>query len=423
MKKRMLTLVFVAGAAVLMIAGYFIYKAVSAPQDKTSEIELFEATGISKISYVYQGEELSFVKQDGAWSYESDGSFPLNTAYLRDMENALLSVTASQTLGGGSLEEFGLADPSCVISAVADDGREFQCELGNDNDTVNIVYVRFGGNIYVLSDDFSRRFRHSLLEMASRDKLLSIKVSEVTAFSMENANGFFALTQYPDGAPGAYSKQLTWAFSDGSYGDTESMKQLVNTIADMRPVKCLSYLPDEKALEAFGLSKPACVAEVKYSGGDTIVQIGQKNEDGQYSVYLPNSKLIYTFEPDVPEALIQYKQADCMNRYVFLMDYSEITSVQIDGEGVSKRIDFTDRDTAWDFYYALSTMRAEDFADEALPTSGDIVLTVNTDDPKTTYTLSFSKYDENFYSVCFMDSMIKLVNKRNVENLLSVVKS
>ena len=422
MKKRMWTLVFAAAAAVLMLTGYFVYKAVSAPPEETAGLVLFEAAGISEISYVYEGETLSFLKKDGAWVYKPDTGYPLNTAYLRDMENALLSVTATQRLEGGSPEEFGLADPSCVITAVADDGREFRCELGNDNDTVNIVYARFDGSVYALGDGFSKRFRHSLLEMASRQKLLDIEASEVTTFALENGNGGFSLTQYPDGVPGGYAKALTWAFPDGSYGDAEVMKQLIRTVADMQPAACVSYRPGGDDIESYGLTEPACTVSVGYDGGERIVRIGQKNEDGQYAVYLPDSQLVYAVDPDAPEALLQYRQPDCLNRYVFLVDYSAIASVRVEGGAVSGDIDFTDGDAGWDFYYALSTMRAEGFADEAGTDNEGIVLTVYTKDPETIYTLNFTKYNEDFYSVSFMDDSIKLVNKRDVENLLSLAR-
>ena len=422
MKKRIRTLIFIGAAAVLMIAGYFIYKAASAPVKEAGEMVLFEATGIAEISYEYEGETLSFVKEDGAWVYQPDKGYPLNAAYLRDMENALLSVTAAQKLEGGSPEEFGLADPSCVITAVAEDGKEFRCELGSDNDTVNIVYARVDGGVYAISDDFSRMFRHTLLEMASKDKLLGAEASEVTAFSLENGNGAFSLKQYPDGVPGAYSKNLTWAFSDGAYGDSEEMKKLVRTVADMQPAKCVSYKPDDSAFELYGLKEPACTVNIEYNGGALTVLIGRKDEDGRYAVSLPDKNVVYAVDSEAPDALLGYRQQDCLNRYVFLLDYSEIASVKVESGTVSQIIDFADRDAAWDFYYALSNMRAEGFADEALSDDGDIVLTVNMGDTGTVYTLRFARYDENFYSVSFMDDNIKLVNKRDVQRFVTLAQ-
>ncbi len=422
MKKRIRTLIFIGAAAVLMIAGYFIYKAASAPVKEAEEMVLFEATGIAEISYEYEGETFSFVKEEGAWVYQPDKGYPLNAAYLRDMEYVLLSVTAAEKVEGGSPEEFGLVDPSCVITAVADDGKEFRCELGSDNDTVNIVYARVGGGVYAISDDFSRMFRHTLLEMASKDKLLDAEASEVTSLSLENINGAFSLTQYPGGVPGAYSKNLTWAFSDGAYGDSEEMKKLVRTVADMQPAECVSYEPDDSTFELYGLKDPACTVNIEYNGGALNVLIGRKDQDGRYAVSLPDKGVVYAVDSEAPDALLGYRQQDCLNRYVFLLDYSDIASVKVENGTVSQVIDFADRDAAWDFYYALSNMRAEGFADEALSDGGDVVLTVNMGDTDTVNTLRFARYDENFYSVSFMDDNIKLVNKRDVERLVSLAQ-
>jgi len=422
MKKRIRTLGFIGAAAVLMIAGYFIYKAVSAPLKEAEQMVLFEAAGIAEISYEYEGEILSFVKEGGVWAYGPDKGYPLNTAYLRDMENSLLSVAAAEKLEDGSPEEFGLANPSCVITAVAEDGKEFRCELGSVNDTVNIVYARVDGGVYAISDSFSKVFRHSLLEMASKDKLLDAEAYEVTAFSLQNGNGAFSLTQYPGGAPGGYSKNLTWAFSDGAYGDSEEMKKLIRAVADMQPAECVSYKSDDRGLEIYGLKEPACTINIEYNGDAISVLIGRKSEDGQYAVCLPDKNVVYDVDPKAPDALLGYRQQDCLNRYVFLLNYSEIASVKVESGAVSQVVDFADRDGAWDFYYALSNMRAEGFAEEALSDDGEVVLTVNTGDTDTVYTLRFAQYDENFYSVSFMDDNIKLVNKRDVQRLLSLVQ-
>ncbi|MPM77347.1 hypothetical protein SDC9_124350 [bioreactor metagenome] len=104
------------------------------------------------------------------------------------------------------------------------------------------------------------------------------------------------------------------------------------------------------------------------------------------------------------------------------MAFDGLTYADVEFGGTSQRVDFSKEGSAWDFYYALSTMRAEQLT-EAQPTgNADVTITVHTADPNETYVLSFQKYNEDFYSVRVLDS-IQLVNKRDVEQLLKILEA
>jgi uncharacterized protein YchJ len=68
-RKKLLALIVTAGAAALMIAGYLIYTAASGREKEPAKTVLFDAESMSGISYSYKGEDLAFVKKNGAWTY------------------------------------------------------------------------------------------------------------------------------------------------------------------------------------------------------------------------------------------------------------------------------------------------------------------------------------------------------------------
>jgi hypothetical protein len=177
------------------------------------------------------------------------------------MEGALLPVTAVGEIGAGDPAEYGLDNPVCMIEAVASDGSVFACEVGNINDTANIVYVRTGGRIYMLDMSFSKIFCHTLTEMARREELLDIEASEADAIEIENCNGTLKLLHDPDGIPGSF-KKLTGAFEGGAPADAETAKKLVSETAGLRADECVCYQPDAAALASYGLTEPAAVIRI-----------------------------------------------------------------------------------------------------------------------------------------------------------------
>jgi hypothetical protein len=420
-KKKLLALIITAGVSVLMIAGYLIYTALSGGEKDVAKTVLFSADGIQEISYSYQGEQLSFVKENGEWVYAPDEDFPLNTAYIGDMEEALTSVFAVGEIESGDPAEYGLDKPVCSIKAVASNGSMFECEVGSDNDTANIVYVRSGGSIYMLDMSFSKKFRHTLVEMAQLRELLDIEASEANAFSLVNAQGSIELLHYPEGIPGGF-KKLTWALENGSPADAEQAKILISAVADMRAAACVGYKPDAAALASYGLDEPSATVAISYDGGEITAQIGNQNEDGFYYVWLPDSGTVCTFEAATPEMLIKTGEVDCINRQVFPVEFDGLTAAVVEAGGTAVQLDFDEDGKAWDFYYSLSSMRAEGLAETEPAGEADVVVTVHTADPGVTYILAFKKYNDDFYSTSFL-GYGQLVNKRDVEELLNILQA
>lgn len=417
--KKLLSLILLAGFSTLMIAGYLVYKAMSAPTSSESRTILLQASGIQQIKSGYAGEEQIFLKENGVWTYAPDEAFPLNPAYIEDMEDALLSLTATAEMSNGDPAEYGLVIPVFEISVTAENGKTFTCAVGNENKTADVVYLYVDKSIYTVDIDFSRRFSHTLLEMVQKQPLLDLQPSEVSAFSIENSNGLCELTRDTDSAPSGLDR-LTWIMNDGTPADDERAKSLLLAIAGMRAEECVAYKPDTATLAGCGFDQPAAVIGVSYNDKNWTAQIGNKTDDGKYYAYLPEVGVISTFEASVPEQILGISAQNCLNRAVFPVSYENLTYAEAKYGGEIQRLNFQEYGKAWDFYYKLSTMRAEQLDDSEPVGNADVTITVYTSNPNVNYVIAFRKLNEDFYRTD-MFGYGQLVNKRDIEELLSIL--
>ena len=178
-KRKLLRLLLLAGAAVLLLAAYLIWSALSSRPKDAGETVLFQANDIVEIQSSFAGEEQVFTKERGVWVLKSDAAFPLNTAYIGDMEEALSNLVATGKLESEDLSEYGLVVPAFEITAITASGSEFTCAVGNENNTADVVYLRTGGSVYTVDIGFSRRFCHTLLEMVEKNPYINACTLEV----------------------------------------------------------------------------------------------------------------------------------------------------------------------------------------------------------------------------------------------------
>lgn len=417
--KKLLRLFLLAGIAVVLIAAYLIGSALSNRAKEAERTLLYQADGIERIQSSFSGEEQDFRKVNGVWQCAADAAFPLNTAYVEDMEDALRSIEATGRIESDDLAEYGLAVPVYEIKATAADGSTIALAVGNENETANVVYVQTSTGVYTLDIGFSRRFSHTLLEMAARQPLLDLQPSEATAIALENGNGSWSLKRDPGAMPKGYDR-LSWVRDDGVPADAETVKSLVQAISGLRAEKTVAYRPDDATLAQYGLTAPAATIQIRFGETSWSAQIGSKTEDGLYAVWLPETNVIATFAAEVPEQLLGLKPEDVLNLQVFPVEFKRLTYAEVEQGGLAKRVDFKQNGSTWDFYYALSTLRAERLAETQPAGTADATITVYTTDPDVTYVLAFRKYNEDYYSTDFLGS-IQLVNKRAVEELLNIL--
>ena len=395
--RKVTTLLILAAAAAALIGGFFLIRSRSEDQASQEEALLFAADRLSRIEVAYKGETLRFEKDAEAWTYPEDRAFPLNTAYVRDMENRLKQLTAPHVFSEEN-PDFGLADPVCVIDAESAEGEAIRCELGKVNDTSDVVYARVNGQVCALDDGVAQCFLHTLREMARKDLIPALQAFDTTAVTVENRLGRFSVT-----------RDETWVFSDGREADEESVKQMIASVSGTVLGNLAVYHPTEEDFLFYGLADPLCSVSVENDQTDLELSFGQCERDGALYVYLPQWDCLYAAE-QVPAELADCKEEDLLNRKLFTAEYADLKTITYEYAQDNQEQEITDSDTRWQVYYLLRNMRAEGFAEEAAVPECRLTLVMEEEK----ITLGWGVYDENFYCVSLDDGTHMLVSKKDI---------
>lgn len=397
MSRQIRTLLILAVAAVLLFGGYFLLRSrETGSAEDMQETPLYEVESLARIDVTRGGETLRFEKGAGGWTYPADPLFPLNAAYLRDMENQLKRMTALHVFSEEN-PDFGLEEPDCLIRALTPDGQEIRCALGAINDTSNIVYARVDDRLCALDDGFARCFRHSLNEMARKDLVPRLQAFQTTAVHLENENGSIAIRQ-----------EDAWQLPEGQKADEERVRAILAAVSGTVLGELAVCHPTDGDLGYYGLSEPSCSVFIENTEGDFRIATGHCERDGGRYAYLPQWDSVYAVEA-WDASLDGLREEELRDRTLFSVEYKELTRITFQAAGETEK-EITDPDARWELYYMLKNMRAESFAER--PAETEYKLTLETGGGP--ITLSWGAYDENFACVSLDDGRNMLVNRREM---------
>ena len=403
--KKTTTLIVLAAAAAVMIGGFFIIRSRLEDGNGEEETRLFQAEEMTRIDVEYKGETLRFEKEADQWTYPEDRAYPLNAAYVRDMENRLKDLTAPHTFSEEN-PDFGLEDPACVIDAESADGEKVRCELGKVNDTSDIVYARVNGQVCALDDGVAQCFLHTLREMARKDLVPALQAFETGAIDLENRHDRFSISR----------QNGTWTLSDGRAADEESIKKLISDVSGTVLGDLTVYHPTEEDFLFYGLAEPLYSVSVENDRTDLELSIGQCERDGALYAYLPQWDCLYAVEQAAAE-LADSEEEDFRNRRLFTAEYADVKAITYQDEGEGQEKEITDSDTRWEIYYLLRNMRAEGFTEEAA--EPEFRLTLDMEEEQVT--LTWGVYDENFYCVSLQDGSHMLISKKDITSVYELL--
>ena len=170
-KQQIRNLVILLIALIALVAGYFGMKSFHDADEAASEASEAAATesesigtlsgnGISKLSWIYDGKEVSIEKKDSVWYY---GSVSLNSVTMNSKTSDLELLSSTRTLTGDEidLEAFGLNDPANVITAVDSDGKTQKLTIGAKNDVTENYYMYLDDDtskVYVITSSVPNDF-------------------------------------------------------------------------------------------------------------------------------------------------------------------------------------------------------------------------------------------------------------------------
>lgn len=324
-------------------------------------LDMDQVTGLS---WTYEGEEVS-LERDGEnnWTYPADDAFPLDQSYPDAMVQALSEIQADRIIEEPEdLSEYGLADPVCSITVQADETR--QLAIGDETSLGGQRYLSLGdGNVYLVDASLLDDFALGLYDIVAKETIPSM--TDVSSFQIQSGSTTLTI-DYTEEEGLAYSDQYTWFWNqDGTLTalDTGLTSTLLETITSLSWNSCVAYQATQDQLSQWGLDDPSVIVTVSYVESSQV-ETNETDEDGQ-PIYetketpktftlelgdydgdtcyarLAGSTMVYQVDGSVRDTLAAAKGNDLLPQDVLLMDWTEVTGVDITLDGTTYSLNKT----------------------------------------------------------------------------------
>lgn len=357
--KNGITLLSLMIATVLLIAGYVFYTnhkekvegekaaaeaAKEAAKNATFVINEEEASNFTSIAIQGLEDSMTFVLSDGVWVLQGEEEFPTDQDKIDSMASTLSKLSASKTVteAASDLSEYGLAQPSIVVTATREDNSQLVLNIGdklsvdsdyygslNDSTTVYVIPLATRTKFNVVRDDV---FALAQTPSVTLDQLLEIQLSTKSEGSFHIA--YDAENPYDYTGTGTY----TW-YSVGDNRlpvnvDNMTISTLLSNFLSFSLDKGVSYGVD--AMKEYGLDNPEGMIYVRYADSDDatkenefILYIGNKDADGNYYVSVNDEEIVYLMLADDLTDKLAYQEADILTSFTHLVNIKDVSHLDI----------------------------------------------------------------------------------------------
>lgn len=182
-QKKQFVIILIALAVVLVATfGMKTYnknqeeKETAEEEASTIYISQVQTDTITSFSYEIGEVTYSFTKDGENWIYDGDSSVDIDEDAVETMLNSLEALTATDEINCEDLSEYGLEDPSDVISYTTDSG-SVTLSVGNKNDMLGSYYVMTGedGKVYLTNTSLADAFSKTPEELTASDDTESVE--------------------------------------------------------------------------------------------------------------------------------------------------------------------------------------------------------------------------------------------------------
>ena len=463
----LLALVILTGVT-LLVAHLVPDEDESTAEDTSYIIFSLDPDQVTQLSWTYEDSTVTLTKDENSnWSYPDDEAFPLDASYPDAMVQALKEVSATKTIESPeNLADYGLEEAACAISVTAGDST-YELRIGDETGLGGQRYLSLGdGNVYLVDADLLEDFSLGLYDIVSMESIPSM--TDLTSVSIETTSGTLTLDYLEDSGL-AYSDQYTWFWNqDGEETplDTDLAEDLVSTVTGLTWNACVDYQADEDSLGTYGLDIPAATITVEYTestqvetnetdeNGDPIyetqeppatfvLELGDYDGDTCYA-RISGSSMVYRVDGTVADTLLAAKGEDLLPQDVVLMDWSDVTSVEINLDGTTYSLEKTvqeetdeDGNTTETYVYQLDGQTVDitdalDSIQDLAVTGSDADATPGTEELSFTFyqdkenfptvTLVFSQYDSSSCLVTLNGESRLLVSRTDLLDLVDTLQ-
>ena len=323
---------------------------------------------VTSLTWQYEEETISLEKdQENNWTYPADAAFPLDPSYPDAMVQALKEIQAAKTIENvEDLSEYGLEDAVCSITVQGE--KEYRLAIGEETGLGGQRYLSIGdGNVYLVDASLLDTFALGLYDIVEKETIPSM--TDLRGVQITTNAGTLEM-EYQEDSGLAYSDQYTWFWkTDGGYTalDTDLAESLVQNITGLTWNSCVEYQASADDLGRYGLDKPAATVTVRYTetsqvetnetdeNGEPVYETQQTDktfvlELGDYDgdtcyARLGGSSMVYQVDGTLCDAILAANGTDLLPQDVILLDWSQVTGVEIQLDGEAYALEKTVQET------------------------------------------------------------------------------
>ena len=238
------------GVLVVVCAAAFLALRMEARQEQiqnSGETVLeIDPDSVQTLSWVREGETLSFHREDGTWTYDEDAAFPVDQERIASLLSLFDQFGVTFVIE--DVEDYGmygLDDPVCTIRLTLDDDQSYTITLGDFSTMDSQRYVSIGdGNAYLVPTDPLDSFSVQLRDLIDQDDVPYLAKTEEIRFSgAEN----YTVTYEEDSADAYCDEDLFFTQLDGENLplDTYRVEDYLSAITNLALTNYVTYNADE----------------------------------------------------------------------------------------------------------------------------------------------------------------------------------
>lgn len=458
MNRKLRRLLILAGALVLVAAGYLVLSGINQEAAEDIALRRGDPQALAAIDIQNEKGTFHFEREDGgAWRYTEDESFPLNQAYGDSIEDGAAEIVAKRRIDTGNFAKYGLDAPQSIVTVTEKNGERFAMHIGAQNTATTDYYFRMGGSddVYIVADTFANKFLRGILDMAALVPIEDIELSQLGRMEMEPKDGAPFAVEYMEDAP-TYAKGPRWMAEQAGekyLSADRIVAGLKDAAVNLRLDRCVAYQPDAAKLAGLGLDAPDVRVTLEYAaGGADALRIGGRHtvvsedtgeEEAWVYVYYEKWHAAYAAKETDAAPLLEATLDSARSPVVCAVEFDEIDSLRtsIAGESHEISIQHVEKglasyvvdgvpleagdDSPWDVIYAVNSMQADAYAPggPAAGAGSELRVELRRLDGAADVVVEYYAYDANFYLAQVNGGGNYLVNRRFVETLKQAVQA
>ena len=179
----MLALLVVLAGAYFGVRQYRKVLANKPVEDTSVTVLSASAEDLKSFSYILDGEEYTFEKDEDVWYASDDPDRTLIQYKVKAMANALTPLVAAQAIEQVTdWEQYGLTEPSLVIMANTSEG-SFTFYVGDQNDLTGEYYLKSDSEdtVYTVASSKISSFCYTMEELTEAEEETQEETTEASA--------------------------------------------------------------------------------------------------------------------------------------------------------------------------------------------------------------------------------------------------